>query len=162
MRAPFEIDAAVKPRRVDRDVRGCGDHCLAREYRRLRGGSGSGCARHRRSAGLRGRRRGLCRAGLRRTGLRRTGLRRTGLRRTGLRRTGLRVRLLLLFEQRLMALPFHLRIADEILPADHDEQRQHDGEDGVLVLVHSTLLRRVFGRLCGRLSASARLLRPGR
>ncbi len=54
--------------------------------------------------------------------------------------------LLLLLEQRLLALLLHLRIADEILPADHDDQRQHDGNDGVLVLAHSMLMHyAVFG-----------------
>ena len=65
-------------------------------------------------------------------------------------RRRLLLRLLLLLEQRFVALLFHLRIADEILPADDDDERQHDGEDGVLVLDHSALLRRLFGRLCGR------------
>src|SRR5689334_24241953 len=31
---------------------------------------------------------------------------------------------------RLSALLFHLRVADEKLPADHDDERQHDGQDG--------------------------------
>jgi len=32
-----------------------------------------------------------------------------------------------------------LRIADEVLPADHHQQRQHDSNDGVLVIAHSML-----------------------
>jgi hypothetical protein len=40
-----------------------------------------------------------------------------------------------------------LRITDEILPADDHEQRQHDSQNGVLVLDHSTLL--LIGPLIG-------------
>ena len=72
----------------------------------------------------------------------------------------LQLRLLLLFELGLAALLFHLRIADEILPADHDNERQHDGKDGVLVLDHSALLRRGDGRtlaaFCGAAFATGR------
>jgi hypothetical protein len=45
--------------------------------------------------------------------------------------------LLLLFELRFLSLPLHLWIADEILPADDDKQRQHDGKDCVFVVAHS-------------------------
>ena len=120
----FEIDAALEPRRVDRDVRRGGDDAFAG----LRAGRG-GRVRQRRCAGL-------GRAGLRRAGLRR----RDRLRRVArLRRARLQLALLLLLEQRVAALLFHLRIADEILPADDDDERQHDGEDGVSVLGHSEL-----------------------
>ncbi len=57
---------------------------------------------------------------------------------------GLDLRLFLLLERLLLALLFHLRIADEILPADHHDERQHDGNDGVLVLAHSVLVLRSF------------------
>jgi hypothetical protein len=46
------------------------------------------------------------------------------------------LRLLLLLELRLFLLLLHLRIADEELPADHHGERQHDGDDGVLMLKH--------------------------
>src|SRR5262249_3232469 len=46
----------------------------------------------------------------------------------------------LLLELRLLALVLHLRIADEILPTKNHEQRQHDGQNGVLVLAHSMLV----------------------
>ena len=144
----FEVDAAAKPRRVDRNMRRGRDHRLAAQGRRLLC-DGRGRARHRRRAGLR--------------------RRRSGLRRARLRRAGLHLRLLLLLEPRFFALLLHLRVADEILPADHDEQRQHDGEDGVLVLDHAKLVRRlsgwVLGRLRGRfwrLLSIAELRRPGR
>jgi hypothetical protein len=51
------------------------------------------------------------------------------LRRLGLLR-------LLLFEQRFLALALHLRHADEILPSDQNDRRQHDSENGVLLIVH--------------------------
>jgi hypothetical protein len=53
----------------------------------------------------------------------------------GMRRR--RMRLFRLLRRRLI---LHLRPGEKIFPADHDDQRQHDGEDGVLVLVHSTLV----------------------
>src|SRR5262249_3307195 len=59
-------------------------------------------------------------------------------RRGRLRRS--RLRLGLLLKLRLLALPLHLRIANEILPANNHEQRQHDGQNGVLVLAHSMLV----------------------
>ena len=123
----LEIDAAAQRRRGDGDARRSRNHRLARRGRdRGRGGAGNRrrrggarCARSRRSARLR---------------------------RIRLRRARLGLRLFLLLEQRLLALLFHLRIADEILPADHDDQRQHDGNDGVLVIAHSMLMHRaVFG-----------------
>ena len=85
-----------------------------------------------------------------RFGLRRIA-RRAGLRLPRLRLPRLDLRLLLLLERLLLALLLHLRVADENLPADHHDERQHDGNDGVLVLTHLTLFRR-FGR--------AVLLRP--
>ena len=54
-------------------------------------------------------------------------------------RLDLHLFLLLLLEHRVVALLLHLRIADEVLPSDHDNERQHDGEDGVLVFKHSAL-----------------------
>ena len=44
--------------------------------------------------------------------------------------------LLLLLQQRLLALLLHLRHADEELPADQHDRRQHDGENGILVVGH--------------------------
>ena len=62
---------------------------------------------------------------------------------------GLKLRLLLLLlELGLALLPLHLRLGDKKVPADHYDERQHDGEDGVLVLDHSALLR-TFRRGCG-------------
>ena len=58
-----------------------------------------------------------------------------------LRRAGLDLRLLLLLELRLLLLALHLRIADEILPADDDES-------------DSTMARMVF--LCSPITVSAR------
>src|SRR5215472_16749986 len=119
--AAFEIDAAAKPRRLDRNARrGC-DHSFTRGGLRL----GGRCAGFWRSRYFRCRRlsgvrswRGRLRARLWRA----------------------RLRLRLLFELRFLALPFHLRIADEILPADNHDDRQHHGQNGVLVLSHSMLV----------------------
>src|SRR3954468_14442709 len=52
---------------------------------------------------------------------------------------GRRLALLRLLDQRLLLLPLHLRPADEELPADQHERRQHDGDDGVFI-VHLRLL----------------------
>jgi hypothetical protein len=42
--------------------------------------------------------------------------------------------LMLLLQQRLLALLLHLRPADQELPADQHERRQHDGDDGIFVV----------------------------
>ena len=63
--------------------------------------------------------------------------RRCGLARRRLRRLGL-LRLLLL-DERILALAFHLRHADEKLPSDQNDRRQHDCENGVLLIVHEML-----------------------
>jgi hypothetical protein len=47
--------------------------------------------------------------------------------------------LLLLLQFGFQTLPFHLPIAEDILPTDEHEQRQHDGQDDVL-LAHSKLV----------------------
>ena len=124
--AALEIDAAAQRRRGDGDARRSGNHRVAR-CGRDRGRGGAGHRRRRAGAGA------CARRGAR-------------LRRIRLRRAGLGLRLFLLLEQRLLALLFHLRIADEILPADHDDQRQHDGNDGVLVIAHSMLVHCGFWR----------------
>src|SRR4029077_364007 len=46
--------------------------------------------------------------------------------------------LLLLLEQRLLPLLLHLRHPDEVLPPQQHDRREHDGDDGVLV-VHDVL-----------------------
>ena len=119
MRPPLRSIAAGKPRRVDGDVRACGDHRVAVGGRRR----GRGRIRHRRGA-----RRGRAR------------LRGIGLACVRLCCAGLNLSLFLLLERRLLLLPLHLRVADEILPADDDDERQHDGKDGVLILAHYLLL----------------------
>jgi len=56
------------------------------------------------------------------------------------RLTGLLLRLLLLLllllEQRFLTLLLHLRHTDEILPGDQHDRGEHDGQDGVLLIVH--------------------------
>ena len=136
----FEVDAAVQRRRGDGDARRSRNHRLAR----------CGCDRGRGGAGH-WRRRAGAGCGARRS---------AGLRRIRLRRAGLGLRLFLLLELGLLALLFHLRIADEILPADDDDQRQHDGKDGVLVIAHSMLMHAVFGAV-GVLPAAANLADVG-
>ncbi len=42
-------------------------------------------------------------------------------------------------ELRFLALLLHLRHADEVLPCDQHQRRQHDGEDGVLLIGHCGL-----------------------
>ena len=42
---------------------------------------------------------------------------------------------------------FHLRHADEILPADQHDRREHDGENGVLLIAHRELRPAVASRL---------------
>src|SRR5271166_1483976 len=118
--AALKIDAAAESRCLDRDPRRGSDHRFARSRLRLcrwcAGFWRSRYFRRCRLSGVRRRRAWLCGARLRAAWLRR------------------------LFELRLLALPLHLRIANEILPADDDEQRQHNGQNGVLVLDHSMLV----------------------
>ena len=123
--AALEIDRAAEPRRRNGDPRRCGDDGFTRGCLRRR-------CRTRRARNLRRRRR---------VGARPTRLRRL----TRLRLTRLALRLLLLLERVLLALLFHLRIGDENLPADHHDERQHDGDNSVLVLTHLVLFRS-FGR----------------
>jgi hypothetical protein len=47
--------------------------------------------------------------------------------------------LLLLLVLRFLPLLLHLRHPDKVLPADQHDRREHDGDDGVLV-VHGVLL----------------------
>ena len=94
------------------------------------------------------RRAGLCRAAAPQArSAAAAGVWRRRRRRRRLRR--IRLRLLLL----LLRLLLHFRLGEEIFPADHDDQRQHDSQDGVLVVVHSVL---VHWRLSARSSATPR------
>ena len=55
---------------------------------------------------------------------------------------GLLLGLLLLLEQGFLLRPLHLRPADEVLPADQHERRQHDGDDGVFIVHQGVALCR--------------------
>ena len=134
MRPPL---SAIEPARR-------GVSMLHARRRRERGLAGERLAGH--GGRLAGRLRSGCPARLRR----RAGLRR-GPAAARERRRLLRVllRLLLLL---VLLLLLHLRQADEILPADQHERRQHDGEDGVLLVVISALF--VPAYRAGRRSAS--------
>ncbi len=136
----LKSDAAVEPGRFDGHALRCSDHGLAGVRLRRLGGS-SRPAWHCRGAG------------------RRPGRRR--IERPVGARLDLHLFLLLLLEHRVVALLLHLRIADEVLPSDHDNERQHDGEDGVLVFKHSALSRREFGRLDVRSGDRRSRLFPG-
>src|SRR6516225_1688489 len=114
--AALKIDAAAEPRCLDRDPRRGSNHRFARSRLRLSRGAGFWRSRYFRR----------CRLG--------------SVRRWRGRLRGSRLPLRWLFELRFLALPLHLRIADEILPANDHEQRQHDGQNGVLVLAHSMLV----------------------
>ena len=102
--AAFEIDRAAEPRRVDGDARRAFDD-------RFTG----------RDLGLR--RRGIRNAGCFRRCARRASRAGLGLIGAGaIVRARLHLRLFLLLQLGLLALPLHLRVADEVLPADHHQQ----------------------------------------
>ena len=123
--AALERDRAGEARRLDVHARGGCERGVPRH--RLRGGG----------AGLRRRlRRGArCRRGLRRAGLLGKG-----------RRLLLRTLLRLLLLDLLLLL--HLRQAEVDLPRNQDERREHDGENGVLLVGHLQTRRSARSKSC--------------